>query len=184
MSDRERLPPISQDQMTPEQVKAAQAITAGPRGALRGPFAVLIRSPVLMDRVQKLGEHIRFGGVLADDHREFAILVTGARWKQRYEWSVHAGLAAKAGVRQDVIEALGEDRRPDGLSEDEQVIYGFCRNLNVTGTVGDDLFEGAKARFGEAGVVELSALCGYYTMLAMMLNVAGTPPLDGIKTPF
>lgn len=184
MPDRERLPPIAADQMTPAQAKVAKAIMAGPRGALRGPFAVLLRSPELMDRVQKLGEHIRFGSPLPDNLREWAVLVTAARWRQRYEWSVHAPLAVKAGVGQALVGALAEGRRPDDMSDEEAVIYGFCRALNTEGDVGQDLFEEVKALFGETGVVELSALCGYYAMLAMLLNVAGSPPLDGAQTPF
>ncbi len=184
MSDRERLPPVTPEQMTPAQAAAARVISAGPRGEVRGPFAVLLRSPDLMDRAQKLGEHIRFGSPLSDHLREWAVLVTAAYWRQPYEWSVHAPLALKAGVPHGLVDALGEGRAPQGMTEDEALVHAVCTSLNRTGRLDDGLFDHGKAVLGETGLVELTALCGYYVMLAMVLNVAGTPPQAGGPNPF
>ena len=183
-STRERLPPIPEADMTPAQLEAARVISAGPRGTLRGPFAVLVRSPELMDRVQKLGERIRFASPLSDALREFAVLTTAAHWRQPYEWSVHAPIALKVGVGPALVEALAEGREPLGMSAEEALVHAVCGSLNRSGTLDDALFERAKAAFGETGVVELTTLVGYYVMLAMVLNVAGAPPLDGASTPF
>ena len=180
----ERLPPIPDDAMTSDQQAAARAIASGPRGTLRGPFAVLIRSPELMDRVQKLGERIRFASPLSDALREWAVLVTAAHWRQPYEWSVHAPIAIKVGVAPALVDALAEGRQPEGMNADEALVHALCSSLNRTGQLDDALFEKAKAAFGETGVVELTTLVGYYVMLAMVLNVAGTPPLDGGPAPF
>ena len=37
---------------------------------------------------------------------------------------------------------------------------------------------------GEEGVVELIAISGYYTMMAMALNVSDVPPTSGVRTAF
>jgi 4-carboxymuconolactone decarboxylase len=180
----ERLPPIEPEAMTAEQAAAARAISAGPRGAVRGPFAVLLRSPELMDRVQRLGERIRFGSRLPDALREWAVLVTAAHWRQAYEWSVHAPIALTAGVAPALIDALARGATPVGMSPHEAAIHDFCGQLNARGEVTDETYAAALALFGETGVVELTTLCGYYVMLAMVLNVARTPPEAGVEIPF
>ena len=184
MPERERLPPVPKADWTPAQAEVAAAIADGPRGEVRGPLAVLLRSPDLADRVQRLGEHIRFGGALPDNLREWAVLVTAGRFRQGYEWSAHVPVALKAGIGQGLIDAVARDRPPTGMSEDEALVYTVCRALSLYGTVDDQLFDRAKARLGEIGLIELVGLCGYYCMIAMVLNVAGTPPLAGGPDPF
>ena len=184
MPEKERLPPMAKAAMTPAQAQVAAAISDGPRGGVNGPFAVLLRSPELLDRTQKLGEHIRFGSPLSDRLREWAVLVISARWRQNYEWSVHAPLALKAGVAASLIDAVARDRPPEGMNEQEAVVYAVCRSLSLYANMEDPLFDRAKAVLGESGLVELAALCGYYTMLAMVLNMAGTPPAAAGPAPF
>jgi 4-carboxymuconolactone decarboxylase len=170
--------------MTAEQTQAAEAVASGPRGSLIGPFAVLVRSPDLMDRVQRLGERIRFGSPLSDRLREWAVVVTAARWRQPYEWSVHAPLAVEAGIGQELVDALAAGQKPEDMKPDEAVVYDFCRQLNLEGSVSDAMFADASALLGETGVVELTTLVGYYVLLAMVLNVAGTPAKAGFDSPF
>jgi 4-carboxymuconolactone decarboxylase len=38
-------------------------------------------------------------------------------------------------------------------------------------------------RFGEQGVIDMIALCGYYTLLGMVMNVARTPLPGGKPAP-
>src|SRR4051812_18073414 len=56
----ERMAPIALDKMSSAQRKVAEDIMAGPRGGLRGPFNAWLRSPELADRLQKVGEYLRF----------------------------------------------------------------------------------------------------------------------------
>ncbi len=37
--------------------------------------------------------------------------------------------------------------------------------------------------FGERGVIDLCGLCGYYSLLAMVMNVARTPLPAGVAPP-
>ena len=62
-----RLAPLDLNKLTPEQKKVADAIVAGPRGGLRGPFEPWLRRPELADRAQKLGEYCRFNNSLPRD---------------------------------------------------------------------------------------------------------------------
>ena len=135
----------------------------------------LLRSPALMARVQKVGEYLRFESALPQRIKELAILVTARRWDQGYEWSFHLPLALKAGVTRDTAAAISDGRRPAGLTAAEAAAYDLLEELLTTRTVGDEAYGAALDAFGEAGVVDLVAFGGYYGLLAMVMNAAGTP---------
>src|SRR4029453_9220898 len=175
-----RFPDLSPDRMTEAQKRVAEAIASGPRGGIRGPFAVLLRSPELADRVQKLGEHLRFHSSLSARLNEFAIIINARFWESKYEWFAHRPLAVKAGLPDALAGAKGQ--RPDGMKEDEALVYDFCTTLHRRHFVDDALFERARTLLGDQGVVDLIGVSGYYTLVSMVLNVAeiplpaGTPP--------
>jgi 4-carboxymuconolactone decarboxylase len=177
-----RFPDLSPDRMTEAQKRVAEAIAAGPRGGIRGPFAVLLRSPELADRVQRLGEHLRFHSSLPPRLNEFAIIINARFWESKYEWFAHRPLAVKAGLAEAIADAVARSERPQGMKEDEALVYEFCTTLHRRHFVDDGLFERAKAVLGEQGVVDLIGVSGYYTLVSMVLNVAeiplpaGTPP--------
>lgn len=176
MIDRpHRLPPPAEQDLTPEQRRAVEEITSGPRGGLIGPFAVLLRSPELMSRVQKVGEFLRFASSLPPAVLELAILLVARRWNQGFEWGFHKPLALRAGIPAAVVDAVAAGRRPDGLPEELAATWELVDELQRTGEVGDAAYARARAALGEAPLVELVTTVGYYTTLAMVMNVAGTP---------
>lgn len=180
----DRLPPIADADLDAAQRAVVEKIAAGPRGGLKGPFIPLLRSPELADRIQHLGAYLRFGGPLEQPLKELAILLT-ARWGGcEYEWQAHRALARKAGLDVAKIDAIGEGRRPEALTDDEALVHDTVTELLATGTLSDDAYARAKAAFGENGVVDLVTLPGYYFMLALVLNVARTPLSDVEKGPF
>lgn len=174
----DRLPPLPDDALTPEQRAAAAAVVAGPRGGLYGPFVPLLRSPELMAHVQRLGEYLRYRCAIGTKLSELAILTIARHWSQGVEWAIHAPLAAQVGIAADTIAAIGAGATPTRLTDDEAIVYAFCTELQATQRVSDATFERARARFSEQGVVDLLGLCGYYTLLAMVMNGAQTalPP--------
>lgn len=175
MPIRDRLPPIPADKMTAEQKAAAEAIIKGPRGHLVGPFLVLLRSPEFMNRLQRTGEYLRFNSALPPRLSELAILMTARVWSQGFEWHHHRIIAEKAGLASTIIDAIAEGRRPDAMAEDEAAVHDFIAELHRNRTVSEPTYQKALALFGEKGVVDMTGISGYYSMLAMLMNVAGTP---------
>jgi 4-carboxymuconolactone decarboxylase len=171
----ERMPPLAPDRMNAAQRSAAEEMTAGPRKGVKGPFVPLLRSPQLMDRLQKVGEYLRFGSSLDPRISEFVMLVVAREWTQQFEWFVHAPLARKAGVTEETIAALAEGRRPAGMSEHEQVAYDFCAELFRNKGACETTYRQAVAAFGEHGVIDLIAVAGYFTTVSMVMNVAHSP---------
>jgi 4-carboxymuconolactone decarboxylase len=179
---QDRMPPIPAGKMTDAQKKVAEELVAGPRGALVGPFIPLLRSPEFMSRLQKTGAYLRFGSSLPPKVNEFVILLTSRQWTQQFEWDAHIPLALKAGVQPEVLKAMSEGRRPVGMDPDEELAYDFSTELHQNESVSDATYERAVKRFGEQGVIDMVGLRGYYSMLAMIMNVARTPLPEG-RTP-
>lgn len=175
MSHQDRLPPIPPGQLTADQQAVVDEMLAGPRSAVIGPFVATLRSPELTRRLQRLGEYIRYNAALPEKLREMAILLTAREWKQGFEWDVHAPLAAKAGLGDTVIAAIAQGQAPASMGEDESLVHSVFTELHRTHAVSDSTYDAARREFGEQGVIDLIALIGYYTTLAMIMNVAQTP---------
>jgi len=180
-----RFKPLTDSGMTDAQRKAVQELESGPRGKLNphGPSALLLRSPDLMARTQKVGEYLRYHCALPQRLREFGILVTARQWGAQVEWIEHHPLALKEGLDPAALEDLAQGRRPRNLRDDEAALYQFCTELHETHGVSNATFAAAVERFGEQGVIDLIGLTGYYTMLAMVLNVAQQPLPGGVAPP-
>src|SRR5206468_11565381 len=99
-----------------------------------------------------------------------------------YEWQAHEPLALKAGLKSEIVRAIADGRRPAVMTPDEEIVYDFCTELNAHKSVSDSTYARAVKRFGEAGVVDMAGLNGFYSTLAMIMNVARTPIPPG-KTP-
>jgi 4-carboxymuconolactone decarboxylase len=177
-----RFPKLTAEEMTAEQREVAAAITAGPRGEVRGPFIALLHNAGIARHLQSLGEQLRWKGKLPPQLVELAVLIAARRWTCQHEWLIHEQLARKAGLDPAIIDALREEREPPAKG-DEALVLAFCRDAHATGRVSDQAFEAVRARFGLDGALELLVLSGYYTMMAMVLNTAGLPLPAGAAPP-
>jgi 4-carboxymuconolactone decarboxylase len=171
----ERLPLPRDDAMSAAQRAAAQALIDSPRKGVYGPFLPLLRSPVLLDRVAKMGEYLRFESVLDARVRELVTCTVARHVSNQFEWTMHAPLAVKAGVAAEAIEALRLGARPKPLRPDEEAGFEFAAELLRTHGASDPTYAAALAAFGEQGVVELASLVGYFAMVSWVMNVARTP---------
>ena len=178
----DRMPPIPADKWTDAQKKSAEEITSGPRKELVGPFIPLLRSPEFMSRLQKVGEYLRFNTKLGSNISEFIILMIARQWTQQFEWYSHESLALKAGIKAETIKAIAEGQRPAAMTPDEEMIYDYITELRLHQSVSDPVYAQVVNRFGEQGVIDITGLCGYYTLLGMLMNVTRTPLPPG-KTP-
>lgn len=179
-----RFPELRPEQMTETQRRVHQSIAGGPRGGVRGPFNALLRSPELADRVQKVGEYLRFKSSLPARLNELAILINARFWGSKYEWYAHRPLAVKGGLSETIADDLAHGTRPANMQVDETVVYEFCTALHTQHAVDDALFDRAVATLGEAGVMDLIGVSGYYTLVSMVLNVAEIPLPPGERSPW
>jgi 4-carboxymuconolactone decarboxylase len=178
-----RFKTLGENDLTEAQRKVYKEIASGPRAGVRGPFNVLLRSPELADRAQKLGEYVRFDTSLPERLREFAILITARHWTAQYEWHAHHIHAMKAGLSPQIAADLARGKRSAGMKDDEAAVYDFCKELHETKAVSDSAYKAVADKFGERGVVDLIAISGYYTLVSMVLNVERHPLPGGVPAP-
>ncbi len=178
-----RIPLPSTDEMTPEQRRVQEEVVSGPRGRMVGPLRAVIHSPELAERWSRLGEFLRYRTVLPRRLNELAIIVTGRRWSSQLEFHVHAAEGIAAGLDPSAVEAIRLGQPPLLPDEEEREIYEYARQMQQTGQVPDELYRAIERRWGPRGVVELTAVIGYYTMVSMTLNAHGIPLPDGASPP-
>jgi 4-carboxymuconolactone decarboxylase len=180
---QDRMPPIPKDQWTDAQKKAAAEFAANRQQDVFGPFAVLLRSPEVMLRTMAMGDYMRYQTVLSPRLSEFIIIITARHWTQQFEWHVHQPAALTAGLTPDIVHAVEEGRRPDGMSEEDAIVHDFTIELLRSQNVSDPVYAKAVARFGEQGVIDMVGVAGYYSFLSMMMNMARTAPPANTTVP-
>ncbi|MGW7696158.1 carboxymuconolactone decarboxylase family protein [Streptomyces asiaticus] len=174
-----RIPLFDPDTMTPEQERVYRDIVNGPRARLVGPLRAALHRPELADRWQRFGEILRYGTSLPDRLNELAILVVARHWTAQLEWSIHADAALRAGLEPEIVDALRTGEPPVFHDQDAYDVHEFARRLQQTGDVDEEVYQRVWRRWGEVGAVELSSVVGYYTLVAMTLNVHRIPVPGG-----
>jgi len=189
-----RIDYLTPEKMNEEQRRLYENIKGGERGkratltnddgSLVGPFNAWLYSPNIGDRLQSLGEAVRFHNSLPPNLLEVAILVVGREWRAQFEWWAHARLAKQAGLSEEIIENIKNKKRPENAKPEELVIYDFCRELLDRKRVSGENYQRAKDLIGDKGVVNLVSLIGYYTVVSMTLNIFEVPLPEGQTLPF
>jgi len=173
-----RLPPPAKEALTPEQREVHDNITSGPRGAVVGPLGVWLWRPELANRAQALGEYCRYNSSLSKRLSELAIIITGRHWASEFEWQHHKPIAIKAGLDEEIVEAIRQNVKPEFSNEDEKAVYEFSIELWNTKNVSAPIYKNALDTLGQDAVVDLIGVLGYYGFISMTIN-AFEVPADG-----
>ncbi|MBO0776055.1 MAG: carboxymuconolactone decarboxylase family protein [Actinobacteria bacterium] len=183
-----RLPNLRRDQLGPAGQAVWDAVVGtrggqlvNAEGGLVGPFNAFVHAPTVGQHLSSLGAAVRFQGSIDRRLAEVAILTVGARWKAEFEWWSHARMAREQGVPEAVISAIARGAEPPFAAPGERVVYRVARELTETGRLGQDAYEAARALLGDAGLVELVSLCGYYTLVSFLLNAFTVPLPPGAR---
>jgi 4-carboxymuconolactone decarboxylase len=151
---------------SPAQLETFDHIAAS-RGKMIRPFAAMLHRPEIARAAADLGAVIRFESSLSDHDRELVICTTAVERDCAFEWDSHAPIARSAGVSEDTLASIHGGG--DVTDPDDAVFVDFTRELCRGGKVGDSTFALARDRLGEEGTVELAAIVGYYSMLAVFM---------------
>ncbi len=177
-----RLPYLRYDELGPDGravwdgvVGSRGADLVNPDGGLIGPFNAFVHAPGVGRRLSSLGRVLRFETSIERRLSEVAIITVGARWKAEFEWWAHARMAREHGVAGEVVDAIGRGEEPPFEAGDERAVYTVARQLTVGGQLDQEVFDAARQLLGDAGVVELVSLCGYYTLVSFLLNAFAVP---------
>ena len=177
-----RIPLFPLDHMTDDQRRVYDAVVSGPRGVVVGPLRAALHRPELADKWQQFGELLRYRTSLPPRLSELAILVTARHWTSQLEWQQHAPAALKGGLAKKIVDAIRDGKRPAFAKDDEEAVYDFALQIQEKKSVDEKIYQHALGFIGVQGVVELTALIGYYTMVAMTL-IAHEVPLPAGAAP-
>jgi 4-carboxymuconolactone decarboxylase len=167
-----RIRPITTREGLTEKQRAAFDAVVGSRGAVVGPFTVLLHIPELASAAEAMGGYLRFESSLDPMVHEAVVLTVATLLECRFEQHAHEPLARTAGVDVDAIRA----GRTDGLRRDVRVAVELARSLIVEHRISDELFARARELWDERALLDLIALVGYYSLLAAVLNGYEVPP--------
>lgn len=179
-----RINQLDYDNLTPEQAEAVEGFKNGKIGAVRGPADAWLRAPGIADPARRLVEYCRYDTSLPREVIEMVILMTGARWKAQVEFWGHSHMARRAGIPDDVIEAIRVGSRPNLQHDDLRAAYDLVNEYFDTNRVSDGAYARALEFFGERGLVEIIAACGLYGMVSMTLNIFEARIPEGETNPF
>ena len=140
-----RFPQLTQDGLNEQQKPLAEQVMKVSSVGIGGPYNLLLRSPVLGQRMFDLFDYLRWNTSVELRLNEFAILIVGRQWRSQMEWFAHAPIAAKAGLSADIIAELKANKRPSKMAEDEAVVYDFVTELTTTHKVSDATFARARS---------------------------------------
>lgn len=173
---KERFPPLTMDQLSPEQRQWAEKIASLPRKAnfRSPPYRIYLRSPELAESLTATNEYLR-NTKLPVRITQLAILIAAREFNAHYIWRAHYQRTIKGGLDPSVVADMAAGVRPGKLKNDEAALYDLAMEIYRTKAVSDNTYETAIAHFGERGVVELVALMGYYNMVSMMVITANVP---------
>ena len=171
-SKEPRFPQLTLDQLNEQQKPLGDQIVKVSSVGIGGPYNLLLRSPVLGQRLFDLFDYLRCKTSVPTRLNEFAILIIGRQWRSQVEWFAHAPIAAKAGLAADIIAELKANQRPSKMAEDEAVVYDFVTELTATHKVSDETFARARKVFNDQQIVDLTAVAGNYVLVAMILAMA------------
>jgi 4-carboxymuconolactone decarboxylase len=176
-----RIPYVRREELGPEGQQlwdglvsnlGDQIVTAD--GTLAGPFNAFVTAPGAGRRLSSLAK-LRFGTSIERRLSEIAILTTGARWQAEFEWWAHAPMARAHGVADAVVDAIGRGTDPPFEADDERAVYAVARQLGHSGHLDQETYDAAHRFLGDAGMVELVSLCGYYALVSFLLNAFAVP---------
>lgn len=165
-----RLGSLSDAEMSESQRRIRDALVAGPRGAVVGPFQVWLRRPGLADVADRFGKYCRFGSEIDRQVSELAIMQVAAHTGAAFEWDHHYPYAIEAGLTEAQLEALLERRTPQDLSEKSSMAYATIHEMLNTNRLTDESYHVAVSGLGENLLIDLVGVVGYYLFVSLTIN--------------
>ena len=139
------------------------------RGAVQGPFTMLLHCPPLAEHVMNLGAYVRFEGQLDHRVRVLAAMTAARELDAVYVWGAQTGQARRQNVPEATITAI-RGKHSRGIPPEDAQIVDFTRDLIRKHRVDDATVKALRERFGDEQLIELTGTIGYYSMLAMTAN--------------
>ena len=180
-----RFSQLAMEQLDDAQKKVAERVLKVSSAGLGGPYAMLLRSPKLLERYLGMTDYLRFETSMPKHLNEMAILMQARLWDAQYEWWAHYPIALKAGLRKEIADAIRDGKKPADLKPDEQVVWDVVTELLRERHLTDATFARGKEILGEQQLIDLVAVSGFYVMVSTVIHAGriGVPNGDPLPLP-
>ncbi|GBD12651.1 hypothetical protein HRbin24_00664 [bacterium HR24] len=179
MQARPLVPLVEQDQLPPELQEPYAHVARSRGGHMPNVFKALANSPRAMEKVAALGEYLRFQAGMDPTVRELAIMTVARQMECTYEWTHHWNAAVQAGVPEELLHKAGTP-----AIEQEPGMVGlatrYARLVVQRQEVPAEVIDGILREWGPQGLLELTVLCGYYQLIAGVINNLKVPLEDSV----
>jgi 4-carboxymuconolactone decarboxylase len=147
------------------------------RGRVAEPFQVLLNSPEVADRLANVGAFLLYDTILPPAVKTLTWLIAAREYDCDYAWAASARHAQKAGVQDELINAIWNRKPLVGVTEEQELLIDFCHQL-LRGNhhVSETAYRAAVEHFGTAATVQIAATIGYFVMMAFVLNAFEVAP--------
>ena len=181
-----RVPELTPEQLSEHQLRLATELGASRGGGLAtgGPWGLLLRNAELCERAGRLGTMLRDGTSVPKRLSEIAIVLTARFYTADFEWCAHAPQARRAGISEQVLEAIRQKKRPVFENEDEEAVYDYVIELHAGKRVRDSTYRRLASHLGTQGAIELTAITGFYSTVAMLIVSFEVDLPGGMARPF
>jgi len=183
----DRIGKLRPESLDPAQRDLYHSILHGPRGGrtnpvrlvdddgcLEGPFNAFLLQPSVGNALQMLGATLRYDSTLPDRWREIAILVVAVHRASDFERYAHEPVARTLGVTAEQLMGIRTGHYGT-LDDHEKVLVHAVREMLDDEDLSDSTFAELRSLLGDPQILELTALVGYYSLLALQLRVFRTP---------
>ena len=178
-----RFPTLTMEQLDETQRNVAERVMKVSSAGLGGPYAMLLRSPKLLERYLGMTDYLRFETSMPKHLNEMAILMQARLWDAQYEWWAHYPIALKAGLRKEVADAIRDGRKPADMAPEEQVVWDVVTELLTERVLSDDTFQRARQTLGEQQIIDLVAVAGFYVMVSTVIHAGRVAVPNGDPLP-
>jgi 4-carboxymuconolactone decarboxylase len=166
-----RIPLVTREQVSPNEQPAYDAFMASRAGRPNiGPYTLLLHMPEMAQRLEALRTYLRDETSLPPKLQELVMISVAREMSCAFIWYAHAAAARRAGVRDDIVDAIRDRRSLTNLDPAEQTVVNFARELLQNRKVSRPTFDAATAHFGQRGTMALTNLIACYAVLAYNMN--------------
>ncbi len=160
----------------PPDVKEAYDFTMQLRGQVPGPHKIWLSNPTLSKTIVPTGNYYQTASTLTKGEIEITTNVINSRWLAAYSNYEHEKIGEDAGhLPAEKVQALVANLPTSFDDPRQQVVYELATTLAQPRVVPVGLFRRAKALIGEAGIVDVTVLMGWFTAVSLTLNAFDVP---------
>ena len=160
----------------PADQREAFDFTKGLRGLVPGPHKIWAANPTLLKRIAPIGAYYQTDSTLSKAEIEIATCVICGRWGAAYSTHEHEKIGTVLGhIDAAKVEALIAGL-PTGFDDPrEQIVYELSSTLAASRVVPQGLFRRAQQLLGDAGIVDVTVLMGWFSTVSLTLNAYDVP---------